>query len=679
MWTENEPPPEDDYLHWWQLWVRRFPQTNFDQFQHFAQFIDIRVKPEQLRLPEHIVVVAQATRSQLESSIDLINTLAEIRAARPCHYELSDLEGAEQHEWIEEALSRIQFPNEDAPVVCLLDSGVNRGHPLLSPILPAPDNHTIFPDGDASDSWPGTGHGTLMAGVAAYKDLRGVMLQAGPWNQTHRLEGVKIVDFHRPHEPENYGAVTIQGVLTPETAAPNRKRVYSLPITAEGNCDGTPSAWSAAIDSVAFGAEEEDEPKRLILVSAGNVDPTQEGYVYPDQNHRSPMEEPAQAWNAVTVGALTHRDRVLESDPESSLLTPIASDGALSPFSRTSVEWNSHWPTKPEIVMEGGNAARHPVNGPELRDSLEILTTSAHFQVRPIASLNATSAATALAANLAAQIQAIYPDLWPETIRGLLIHSARWNAAMLGELDPHRDGVSQQVRRLLQVYGFGEPDAERARFSSQNEVTLFRQDELTPYEGNPGSASLNDCHVHRLNLPVELLQELGETQCTMRVTLSYFIAPNPSASNRIPGSRYRYAGCLLRFRVRHKEESEDNFMEIVSREAREEEENQGAENGPTNMRDAAWALGRKLRAKSGSLVHDIWRGNAAELAMMDRIAVFPVKGWWAFRKFPEESFWRGCHKRSIRYSLIVSLEVSADVPLYNEIQNLISVPLDVST
>jgi hypothetical protein len=61
---------------------------------------------------------------------------------------------------------------------------------------------------------------------------------------------------------------------------------------------------------------------------------------------------------------------------------------------------------------------------------------------------------------------------------------------------------------------------------------------------------------------------------------------------------------------------------------------------------------------------------------MDSIAVFPVKGWWASRSMPAESPWHRCHKRKIRYGLVVSVETEADIPLYNEINNLISITLD---
>jgi hypothetical protein len=61
---------------------------------------------------------------------------------------------------------------------------------------------------------------------------------------------------------------------------------------------------------------------------------------------------------------------------------------------------------------------------------------------------------------------------------------------------------------------------------------------------------------------------------------------------------------------------------------------------------------------------------------MDRIAVYPAKGWWAARrKFPEHDRWHNCHNFPIRYSLIVSLEAQQDIPLYAEIENLLEISL----
>ena len=45
-----------------------------------------------------------------------------------------------------------------------------------------------------------------------------------------------------------------------------------------------------------------------------------------------------------------------------------------------------------------------------------------------------------------------------------------------------------------------------------------------------------------------------------------------------------------------------------------------------------------------------------------------VKGWWATRKFPDDHEHHDCHLRQIRYSLLVSIESEANLPIYTEIE-----------
>lgn len=66
----------------------------------------------------------------------------------------------------------------------------------------------------------------------------------------------------------------------------------------------------------------------------------------------------------------------------------------------------------------------------DLCADLSLLTTSKDYLIRPFSTIWATSAATAQAAGMAAQIFAEYPGIWPETVRALLVHSARWTCQM---------------------------------------------------------------------------------------------------------------------------------------------------------------------------------------------------------------------------------------------------------
>lgn len=50
---------------------------------------------------------------------------------------------------------------------------------------------------------------------------------------------------------------------------------------------------------------------------------------------------------------------------------------------------------------------------------------------RPFTITNATSAATAQAAYMAAELMSAYPSLWEESIRALMVHSAQWTWTIL--------------------------------------------------------------------------------------------------------------------------------------------------------------------------------------------------------------------------------------------------------
>ena len=298
-------------------------------------------------------------------------------------------------------------------------------------------------------------------------------------------------------------------------------------------------------------------------------------------------------------------------------------------------------------------------------DSLQPLTTSTNFRLRPLTPFNATSAATAQAARIAAEIVQRYPDYRAETIRGLLVHAARWPRELLSrsQFDPHRAGSTEPVNRLMRSYGFGVVNEARALASLQNETTFVIEGAIQPYRGMWNDPKINECHLIALPWPRDLLRDHPDHGATLRVTLSYFIEPNPGSRTWEKSQKYHYASCLLRFRPKHRDQSPDDFR------ARMDADQDGSDDTFT---DSGWALGGNLRRKSGSLVQDIWKGTTGQLAEMTHIGVFPAKGWWAYRKFRPGHELYGRHEQSVLYSLILSLETEADLPVYAEIQQAIA-------
>lgn len=92
--------------------------------------------------------------------------------------------------------------------------------------------------------------------------------------------------------------------------------------------DGSPSSWSGAIDSITSGAEGSND-KRLMFISAGNVtlDELASSHFH-DANILHGVENPGQAWNAVTVGAYT--DDITLDDPQYEGFSAVADCGDFS-------------------------------------------------------------------------------------------------------------------------------------------------------------------------------------------------------------------------------------------------------------------------------------------------------------------------------------------------------------
>lgn len=671
LWTDtpDSMPTDDNESLWWEVWLptRKDRQGVLNQFREMATGLGFRLAPGELHFPERSVLLVYGSAEQMKRSMLILNSIAELRRAKETAEFFDSLVPQEQHEWVDELNTRLTIPEEtaDVPHVCLLDTGVNNGHPLLNRALDTADLHSVEPGWGVNDA---EGHGTEMAGLALLGNLTEVLSTQYPVSVAHRLESVKLI----PHDDANgqdarhHGYLTVEAVARPSVTAPDRKRVFSMAITARDNRDrGRPSAWSATLDRLACDAAAQGETPRLFVVSAGNIEDPNAWMEYPDSNTTDGIHDPAQAWNVLTVGAMTHLTKITE--PNAQHCTPIAEAGGLSPFSTTSQTWQPHWPLKPDVVFEGGNAARDGL-GAAWTLSLSLLTTCAHINERLFTITNATSAASALCARMAAQLMAQYPDLWPETIRGLIVHSAEWSETMKRMFLPSSGAPKKRdVVRLVRHCGFGEPSLDRALWSAGNSLTMICEESLHPFKRKKSEEpTYREMNLHQLPWPLDELEALGETEVEMRVTLSYFIEPNPSA--RGVTSRYRYESHGLRFDVKRPSESESEFRARINVAARDDEEGLSKAGSDT---DPFWLLGKNNRHR-GSLHSDIWKGTAADLASRGMIAVYPSLGWWKTRPALEQ------YDRSVRYSLIVSIRApEVDVDLYTPIANQVGVAVEV--
>ncbi|MBR8665886.1 S8 family serine peptidase [Bacillus paralicheniformis] len=646
-----------DEAEWCEIWLSSDDVDVEERFRTLiTQTLNLPIQEETLRFPERAVILVKANRKELKEIIMSSADIAEIRKAAEINSFFIEMENSEQSEWAKELAERLEINSDSNVYICILDTGVNNGNILIEPFLEDEDRHTYNDEWGIDDH---NGHGTKMAGISLYGDLKGSLESSDKIKIYHNLESSKIIPVNTENDPKLYGAITASAVSNQIINNPDRKRIICMAVTAPKyeTGDGSPSSWSAAIDELTSGYM--DEEKKLFIVSAGNIEKSSEWQAYPESNLTLSVQNPAQSWNALSVGAYTEKTEVESRQYEN--MGVVAPNGGLSPFSSTSFIWDNKWPIKPEILLEGGNALKDS-SGCYTTEELSSLTTFYKPFERHFDYINATSAATAKAAWMAAEIQAKYPDAWPETIRGLMIHSAEWTSTMREQfLDGNR---KEDYRKLLRICGYGVPDLNRAIYCLNNSVNLILQSELQPYDKVNSSYKTKDMHIHELPWPKDVLLDLGEKNVKMKVTLSYFIEPGPGEIGW--KNRYRYPSCLLRFDV-NGTDSKESFLRRINAAVEVDDNDVDSSGGSVN-----WLYGKQSR-HLGSVHSDVWEGTAAELATSNLIGVYPAIGWW------RERAWLGRWNKRIRYSLIVSITTDEEaVDLYTPIATSINttVPID---
>jgi hypothetical protein len=667
FWQSNTDLYPNETPVWCETWLRvergNNPMDVVKDFGAVCQVLSVPLKENQvLKFPERAVVLIQANRAQLTELIASTDMIAEFRRSQETARFWVEQSPFEQTEWVNNLLQRMQL-NTSNVSICILDTGVNNGHPLIQPILSDEDCQAWLKDWGAADH---NGHGTLMAGLATFGNLEKHLSHNLPVILEHRLESVKILPPSGENNPNLYGEITMQAVSLAEIQAPQRERVIVMAVGSTIDVGtGKPSSWSGAVDQIAFGTDDfpHHRIKRLVIVAAGNTDPD-EWHNYLNASQSTSVESPGQSWNALTIGAYTEKNQITDDLYDNLII--VAPFQGLSPFSTTSMIWDKKWAIKPDVVFEGGNSVIIDDEGCEW-DDLSLLSTSYKPLTQSFDTFSMTSAASAQAAWFAAQIMTAYPNIWAETVRSLIVHSASWTDKMYEQfLEGSKRG---DYRILLRTCGYGVPNLDKAISCLDNSLTLVVEESIQPFkkkEKESGYAT-NEMHLFELPWPRDILLDLGAMQVTLRITLSYFIDPSPGEIGW--KDKYTYASHGLRFDMNLPSETREDFIRRINAAIENDEQNIVVPQNPGQR----WKLGRDNR-NLGSIHSDYWVGTAAELATSNFVAVYPTIGWWRGR--PHLGKWNS----RTRYSLVISLETEdTTVPIYETVTNLIRtrVPIPV--
>lgn len=310
--------------------------------------------------------------------------------------------------------------------------------------------------------------------------------------------------------------------------------------------------------------------------------------------------------------------------------------------------------------------------------SLSLVTTAKGGRSGSLMPFWATSAATAQAARMAAQITATYPEYWPETVRALIAHSARWTRPMEAMLAGGKGSTDRSA--LRRRFGYGVPDPARAMASASSDLALIAQSTIQPFRRAPvertgpdgrlrrrTETSFGNAHYYALPWPRKVLEDLDNEIVRLKVALSYFVEPNPSGGGLVDPRRYQSYG--LRFDLRRSSEALSDYYGHT---------NAAAPSAAVKRQpDSGWLFGFNS-VSAGSLHVDTWEGPAVELAARDHLCIRPITGWWRER----ESLGRVNDEG--RYALVIGLEtpdveIDLHTPIQTAVDAVVSAEVSVET
>lgn len=445
-------------------------------------------------------------------------------------------------------------PPADAPLIGIIDSG-STDHPLLTPGLV--ESLGVPAALGTADVW---GHGTKVAGIAAFGDVRECM-DRRTFESPVRIISVKVVNDQGQFDD----VATIPEQMQTAIRALHERgcRIINIALGDKNRIPydgGRISPWAATLDTLAR------ELDLVIVVSAGNSANADQAPWGPTAEHitqsypsylvsaANRIVDPATAAIALTVGSLAHANGLPAENVAGAELRAIASLDTPTPVTRAGPGVNDS--IKPDLVDYGGTCLFDGmipgiVTGNQYA-SAGMLTLRADYLDGLLTAATGTSMAAPRIAYKAALVQRAFPTASANMIRALLALSAAIPVAAAECLRR----VSPEAERLC--LGYGMPDVHRALESDERRVVLVadRQELAT-----------DQFALYRVPLPTDFQNTRGKRH--IRVSLAF----DPPVRH----TRLEYLGLRVNYHLlrgmtpeeifehfRHRSKDEQRFEDLVS-------------------------------------------------------------------------------------------------------------------
>lgn len=372
-------------------------------------------------------------------------------------------------------LPPMQAPDNNTPVIGIVDSGIN-AHPLLANVVI--ESMGVPAELGTADM---AGHGTKVAGIAAYGDIR-ERIQANSFNAPVRIISARVVNDQGRFDDTQKVPEQMRNAIT--ALADRGCKVINMSL---GDKDlvayagGRASSWASELDTL---ARERD---LVIVVSAGNsasgvrapwgatndaILTSYPAYISSPENR---IIDPAIAANVLTVGALAHANGLNDENRNEPQVQLVASLNEPCPVTRSGP--GIAGAIKPEFCEHGGTLVfdghvDRLLKGDHLA-SAGMLTLEPDYRRSLFTAATGTSYAAPRLAYKAALIAARYPTASANMIRALLALSADIPLESARCIQPTRDENDPPSPVARQCLGYGVPDLGHALASEDTRAVLL--------------------------------------------------------------------------------------------------------------------------------------------------------------------------------------------------------------
>lgn len=372
-------------------------------------------------------------------------------------------------------------PPRDGPRLCILDSGITANHPLLGPYV-GHEESILTSITDPSDQ---NGHGTMVAGVAVYGDVR-ACFESGQFSSDVTLFSARVLNDQNFFDDEKLIISQMQTAIRRFSASPYYCRVFNLSLGTHtgvlSDSGSRQTQWAESLDVLARTL------KVLIVVSAGNrelltnnssdAESTLRGYPTELLNGDSGLVDPATSAIALTVGAIAQYSEpsVRTGLKLNDIVRCVAGRDEPAPFTRRGPGINGA--IKPELVAPGGNLVFEGVGNTRTirRDQgCSVMSLSREPTKHLFSFSSGTSFASPYVAHIAAKVFNRLEREFDEAIDPNLVRAILASTAGVPGPTAQLFKKKNLQTSVLKVCGYGVPDQMLALESGDRCVTLVGQ------------------------------------------------------------------------------------------------------------------------------------------------------------------------------------------------------------